>query len=168
MSDANELLYEGVRLAGKNNNQVSRWAAKVHAHLSQPAQEPVAHVVEFAAGLVCPSWLSEDPTSEPPVPVGTKLYAAPPSAEVPANWWPIETAPKDGSYILLSNRGGSWIGSWEPVAVSGYRFEQPWRSKMLNHYHICKDARYAPPTHWMPLPDTPSMIRAAQAQGESK
>lgn len=69
-------------------------------------------------------------------------------------WQPIETAPKGGvvSHVLLANAGGIWIAKWQPVAISGYRFDQPWQSCMLNHYHIDSVNRYMPPTHWMPLP----------------
>ena len=66
-------------------------------------------------------------------------------------WQPIETAPKDGTYILVANERGAWIAHWAPVAVSGYRFDQPWRSVMLNHWHMPQDVRYEPPTHWQPL-----------------
>jgi hypothetical protein len=72
-------------------------------------------------------------------------------------WRPIETAPKDGTYIMLANHHGVWIGHYAPVADSGYVFDQPWRSVMLNHWHIKKKSseQYAPPTHWMPLPAAP-------------
>ncbi len=70
-------------------------------------------------------------------------------------WQPIETAPKDGAYIQVANAGGVWIAHWMPVAVSGYRFDDPWRSCMLNHYHIPERARYGKPTHWAPLPPPP-------------
>ena len=72
-------------------------------------------------------------------------------------WQPIETAPKDGkTYFLATNGCGVWVAHWAPIAVSGYRFEQPWRSVMLNHWHISDEVRrYQPPTHWAPLPEPP-------------
>lgn len=72
-------------------------------------------------------------------------------------WQPIETAPRDGTYILVTNgrANGAWVAHCLPVAVSGYRFGQPWRSVMLNHDHLSKGARHLPPTHWMPLPTPP-------------
>ena len=70
-------------------------------------------------------------------------------------WQPIESAPKDGSYFIMANSLGAWVGTWEPLATSGYTFGQPWRSRMLNHNHIPIKGRYSPPTHWMPLPKPP-------------
>lgn len=78
---------------------------------------------------------------------------APPSQ---GQWLPIETAPKDGSYILVSNDHGAWIAHWAPIATSGYRFYRPWRSCMLNHDHIDLSVRHLPPTKWMPLPAAPT------------
>lgn len=74
-------------------------------------------------------------------------------------WLPIETAPQDDTtYFLATNGSGVWMAHWEPVAVGGYRFENPWRSVLRNHWHIKDHARkYGPPTHWMPLPEAPSV-----------
>lgn len=84
-------------------------------------------------------------------------------AHAVSGWQPIETAPKDGAqYILVTAGRGAWIAHWCPVSVSGYRFDQPWRSVMLNHNHIAPTARYLPPTHWMPLPAAPAALQQHQ------
>lgn len=70
-------------------------------------------------------------------------------------WQPIETAPKDGTAILLSNERGAWMAKYDPVYPSGYRPENPWFSLMLNHDHMRKGKPCAP-THWMPLPPPPT------------
>lgn len=71
-------------------------------------------------------------------------------------WQPIETAPKDGSRIMLGNKFGVWMADWRSVYQSGYRPDNPWASAMLNHDHIkYRPAAYWPPTHWMPLPEPP-------------
>lgn len=70
-------------------------------------------------------------------------------------WQPIETAPKDGTAVLVANKNGAWIAKYEPVYQSGYRPENPWFSLMLNHDHVRKGKPYAP-THWMPLPPPPN------------
>lgn len=69
-------------------------------------------------------------------------------------WQPIETAPKDGTAILIGNERGAWIAKYEPVHPSGYRPANPWFSLMLNHDHLRK-VRPHRPTHWMPLPAPP-------------
>lgn len=75
----------------------------------------------------------------------------------PQGWMPIETAPKDeATYFLATNGSGVWVAHWQPVAGSGYRFDNPWRTVMLNHWHIeDKQRRYEPPTHYQPLPTPP-------------
>lgn len=70
--------------------------------------------------------------------------------EKDAAWQPIETAPKDGTAILLGARCGTWIGKWLPVFTSGYRPDNPWSSLMLNHDYMAE--KWQTPTHWMPLP----------------
>jgi len=72
-----------------------------------------------------------------------------------SKWQPIETAPKDGSYVLIANMHGAWVAKWHPIFVSGFRPSTPWASMMLNHDHIEKTGRYDPPKHWMPLPAPP-------------
>jgi hypothetical protein len=88
--------------------------------------------------------------------------------EAVQGWQPIETAPKDGTYLLVTrdNLDGSWVAHYEPLAVSGYRFEQPWRSCMLNHDHLHKDVRYLPPTHWRLMPTWLGFPSAPQGDTE--
>ena len=85
-------------------------------------------------------------------------------------WQPIETAPKDGTEILLYNEDGNIeSGNWveaEPdgtdcmgsdagwMSFSGFTF--PGRS-FGNPDYFTK--QQAPPTHWMPLPEPPEMMR---------
>jgi hypothetical protein len=62
-------------------------------------------------------------------------------------WQPIETAPKDGTQILLAVyfSGAGWgiaAGGWEQK-------RSHWWSWMFN------GGDDAQPTHWMPLPDPP-------------
>jgi len=58
-------------------------------------------------------------------------------------WQPIETAPKDGTFILLYDKNvgvhqGRWIGS---------PFSMGWRQ--------CSNFGMYDATHWMPLPPPP-------------
>lgn len=79
-----------------------------------------------------------------------------------SDWQPIETAPKDGTYIIVARRGED-IGS-APMEITqffeikNYHYEQvegdiyrkvedePYRSWNGNGHRA---------THWMPLPDPP-------------
>ncbi len=59
------------------------------------------------------------------------------------NWQPIETAPKDGTQVLL------WIGGHsEPWAQTGFFEGGYW----LDSY---EGIDLSSPTHWMPLPPPP-------------
>ena len=74
-------------------------------------------------------------------------------------WQPIETAPKDGSWVLLS--GGSidyeWDGRTKPPMVVGQfdasdlsgRGRPVW---YFAWYDLGYYGEYVSPTHWMPLP----------------
>ena len=96
------------------------------------------------------------------LPVGTDLYTHPSPPEGMAGWQPIETAPKDGSYLLLWEQyshppfvgywsGGRWSVSHEHVDAEG-----GWDGANV------VDALSMPITHWMPLPPAPG-----PADGES-
>lgn len=71
-------------------------------------------------------------------------------------WLPIESAPKDGTRILLGNKYATWEAEYRPLYSSGYRPDNPWLNMMLNMDHVPRGNRYRPPTHWMPLPDPPT------------
>lgn len=69
-------------------------------------------------------------------------------------WQPIETAPKDGTYIMVGNEHGSWVAKYAGHYQSGFKPPNPWMSMMLNHRHmphLCSNV----PTRWMPLPAAP-------------
>ena len=65
---------------------------------------------------------------------------------------PIETAPKDGRFILLAGPSGyhSTPLRFEACHYTGYPFF-PWR----NHANDAFSDGGADPTHWMPLPTLP-------------
>lgn len=60
------------------------------------------------------------------------------------DWQPIETAPKDGTVILIGAHLGIDIGLWADW-LNG------WIDEAQSGYH---DPNW--PTHWMPLPNPPS------------
>ena len=66
-------------------------------------------------------------------------------------WQPIETAPKDGTPLLLASRSDvgpnyTAVGVWD--CDSAEEGGQCWRDRIF-------DADQLAPTHWMPLPDPP-------------
>ena len=69
-------------------------------------------------------------------------------------WQPIETAPKDGTYILLAGPSGYYT---TPLRVSVCRYapvfrpRQPWVDHADDSFTDGGDA----PTHWMPLSEPP-------------
>ncbi len=56
-------------------------------------------------------------------------------------WLPIETAPRDGTHILLCSHEGILIGFWNTLSNEGFT-------------HDLDRGNYQP-THWMPLPPPP-------------
>ncbi len=58
-------------------------------------------------------------------------------------WQPIETAPKDGTEVLVWDGYGVKIAWWEP-----YR-------RTTGGVWFYDGDNYTWPTHWMPLPEEP-------------
>lgn len=76
------------------------------------------------------------------------------AAQAPASngWQPIETAPRDGTHILLLDEVSGWIGSGNvsPVNRSYWgEWDQKGYGAMFPHQ----------PTHWRPLPAPPETDR---------
>ena len=85
----------------------------------------------------------------------TVIAASP--LDIPVRGWlSIETAPQDGTYVLVSNGLGVWVAKYKAVYQSGWKPDCPWQSMMLNHDHIPRGKQRGRPTHWMPLPEAPN------------
>lgn len=63
-----------------------------------------------------------------------------------SEWHPIETAPKDGTPILVADKG---------VWMTAARF-MPCDMAWIEH--TASGLRLNPPTHWMPLPAPPAEV----------
>jgi hypothetical protein len=61
-------------------------------------------------------------------------------------WQPIETAPKDGTLILLYRDGHHVLGCWR---------EDGYWSDDIELFFGTEYARENVPSHWMPLPEPP-------------
>lgn len=69
-----------------------------------------------------------------------------------SDWLPIDTAPKDGTWILL--KGGTINYGWEhdmgvPPMVVGQGYPGGWQFAWYDGGYY---GEYENPTHWKPLP----------------
>lgn len=69
-------------------------------------------------------------------------------------WQPIETAPKDGSYILLLIDDTAIEGNW--YVDFGYPKGKWSVAQLSSHGCGCCGSEDSPPTHWMPRPPMPT------------
>lgn len=62
-------------------------------------------------------------------------------------WQPIETAPKDGTFVVTATKS-NLVRAWD-------YFPYPMKQKWDGSGWIAEDGRpYSPePTHWMPIPE---------------
>ncbi|WP_176928754.1 DUF551 domain-containing protein [Variovorax sp. YR634] len=79
------------------------------------------------------------------------------TAEIAGQWQPIETAPKDGTSILLYTSEG---------IIEGYWSHNDWEQSPCHAtYDGCGGvAINCRPTHWMPLPAPPTIACATGGQ----
>lgn len=138
-----------------------RVSAALAALRSMPQGEPVA-TIRYERGtpgkendmpkVVSCNWLPDGVYS---------VYATPPPAPVLLSdaWQPIETAPKDGTAILVSEgrfiHCVEWNDEYEWWAVDDNK---------LGPFRL----RGTAPTHWMPLPPPPIEQAIGRASREAK
>lgn len=93
-----------------------------------------------------------------------------------SGYQPIETAPKDGTRILLlTSDFGAVEGWWDSRVTNFYKSQKGWasydpknaRGDWVSDWHIGapEDRRMfcgATPHHWMPLPEPPAKSEADQ------
>lgn len=91
-----------------------------------------------------------------------------------SDWQPIDTAPKDGTEIILAILGVN--SHW--VHIGWYAPNDPFQWRFIDDFSItptgcCEDedgdrisvngAKPASVTHWMPLPEPPSPTESQQS-----
>lgn len=76
------------------------------------------------------------------------------------SWEPIETAPKDGTWILAVVKGWTpavarWTTNWREGG--SFEFVEPETFAEESHWHeFIETSEPWQPTHWMPLPAGPA------------
>jgi hypothetical protein len=83
-------------------------------------------------------------------------------------WQPIETAPKDGTVVLLCRDKRVTAGHWEPErwptaaehhSTTGEYLGQFETGECVEAWWYSEDGGFcnkSPPTHWMPFPPAPT------------
>jgi len=97
------------------------------------------------------------------------------SADRAAGWQPIETAPKDGTQVMLTNGAIVAQGWWEHEEpyireerdIEGYYMGQA-EHDGFDGWLDCEGGMTPDPTHWMPLPPPPAIAASAPQQGEGR
>lgn len=74
-------------------------------------------------------------------------------------WQPIETAPRDGTYIILYSPKEISICAWKLWNKARLKYEED-QYTWLRYYgnsifYYFWDEKSIKPTHWMPLPEPP-------------
>lgn len=114
------------------------------------SDERIMHFWDIHAGM---------PTEKYPLNYkDVRAFARAIEAAIVPQWMPIESAPKDGTRIILGSSDGAWMAEYQPVYQSGYRPDNPWFSVMLNHAHMGRFPK-AKPTHWQPIPPAPKATK---------
>ena len=77
-----------------------------------------------------------------------------------SEWQPIETAPKDGTMVLVSNGKDIAVGAYAVQEYWGYEDEPGapglFRKVLKERYAIWDAEGICGLTHWMPLPAPPA------------
>ncbi len=92
-------------------------------------------------------------------PQNPPLASSPSSAPAESGWQPIETAPKDGSLVLIGYDGGS-----NPYATNAYVHSPYVKPKRFHKHFGWLVEPLVEPTHWMPLPAAPQAVQAGAAE----
>lgn len=78
----------------------------------------------------------------------------------PSGWQPIETAPKDGTEVIITNGVDTCTGKYHKSVVKNFYpfFAQSVNGELRNEgfdYKV-EPVYFYEPTHWMPLPEPPT------------
>lgn len=85
---------------------------------------------------------------------------------VQRQWQPIETAPKDGSHVLVSDGFRVSLGGW--VRDIDYGADYEGQLGMAGWWAVDLGPNGDKPTHWQPFPPPAAAIRATPAQKDTE
>lgn len=153
---------DAAMLAEWEDEAIAAWNRRAHVVPVYP-KEAVERLSSYA------DWLENEREMTPYVALGAGQKAADlrtllahvtaPAMNSRDEWWPIETAPKDGTWVLAHGDGQGWenctfVCEWAED-LGGYTGWQEVPGDKLAH-----------PTHWMPLPSAPvSAERGQEGEG---
>lgn len=80
-------------------------------------------------------------------------------------WQPIETAPKDGTSILVAHELAVFSACWEKDGRETNTGQPGWIDGVMNR---SEEYVVYEPTHWMPLPDLPAAPSLSSGAGRSE
>lgn len=148
----------------KSPGLMEQAANALEAHLAQPAQAMDVGAVYSegvcgdGAAILCnglPMRVHEIVAALN----ATRALSVQKAGPVGDGWQPIETAPKDGSAIILGYAGShSCEGFWMGDASRNHWGETGWFDSDSDV--LCEHAHK--PTHWMPLPASPTPDKEGQ------
>lgn len=75
-----------------------------------------------------------------------------------SEWMTIETAPKDGTHVLIAGEGKVSVGKYvedkgETLVPADKPYWKPFDNSYWDRWET--DDSWFQPTHWMPLPEPP-------------
>lgn len=120
------------------------------------------------AVAMCPRYRNSDWSGDANAIIAAVNFLRTHSAEIAGalrdaeRWRPIESAPRDGTYILLGHEGShSEEGRWMGDASRNHWGETGWFAS--DDDVLCEHP--SKPTHWRPLPAPPTLDSAMQRGG---
>ena len=72
-----------------------------------------------------------------------------------SNWQPIETAPKDGTEVLVTDGAAIWIAVYRRPTPVELERQKLGGARAYFWYDATSEAPLDPVTHWMPAPALP-------------
>ena len=73
-----------------------------------------------------------------------------------SDWLPIETAPRNGSMVLVARKRSRWEGYLAPGSRRGCLVETAYYSPRIGCWRVGRSTTHESElSHWMPLPTPP-------------